>query len=132
MPGTGQSACNRPQSRQVEQAEIGGPGIAFPGCSRSQCVIRPGLGLGAHVAAVISSPLWGVSDVALRALKLRHGHVILSSVYDAPESCVTHVTCVYPLIAAAFEFLAAHITSRQRHVSHAKTPLHRAFSQMDL
>lgn len=37
-------------------------------------------------ARVISSPLWGVSDVALRAFELRGGHVTLSSVYDAPEA----------------------------------------------
>ena len=53
-------------------------------------------------AVVISSPLWGVSDVALRACKLRRGRVILSGVYDAPRSCVTRVTCLYPLVAAAY------------------------------
>ena len=37
-------------------------------------------------ADVISSPLWGVSDVALRAFELRRGRVILSGVYDAPEA----------------------------------------------
>src|SRR5258708_20866635 len=100
MPGTGQSACNRPQSRQGHQAQIAALGIALPGCSRSQCVIRPGLGLGAHVAAVISSPLSGVSDVALRALKLRHGHVILTSVSSPPDTSVTHSPSVYPLLAA--------------------------------
>jgi hypothetical protein len=43
-------------------------------------------GAGAHVAAVISSPLWGVSHVALRAFELRGGRVILSGVYDATEA----------------------------------------------
>ena len=56
----------------------------------------------AQVTAVISSPLWSVSDVALRACKLRRGRVILSGVDDAPGSCVTHVTCLYPLVAAAY------------------------------
>ena len=36
--------------------------------------------------AVISSPLWGVSHVALRAFELRGGRVILSGVYDATEA----------------------------------------------
>jgi hypothetical protein len=40
----------------------------------------------AQVAAVISSPLWGVSHVALRGFELRGGRVILSGVYDAPEA----------------------------------------------
>src|SRR5690348_15908854 len=53
--------------------------------------------------AVISTPLWGVSHVALRAFELRGGRVILSGVSDASGSCVTHVTCLYPLVAAAFE-----------------------------
>jgi hypothetical protein len=35
---------------------------------------------------VISSPLWGVSDVTLRAIWLRRGRVILSGVYNAPEA----------------------------------------------
>src|SRR6266487_482799 len=35
---------------------------------------------------VISSPLWGVSHVALRALELHGGRVILSGVYDATEA----------------------------------------------
>jgi hypothetical protein len=43
-------------------------------------------GTATHVAAVISSPLWGVSDVALGAFELRGGRVILSGVYDAPEA----------------------------------------------
>ena len=34
----------------------------------------------------ISSPLWGVSDVALRAFELRRGRVILSGVHDGPEA----------------------------------------------
>jgi hypothetical protein len=51
-------------------------------------------------SADILSPLWGVSHVALRAFELRGGHVILSGVYDAPGSDDTHVTCVYPLVAA--------------------------------
>ena len=54
----------------------------------------------ARRAAVISSPLWGVSHVALRAFELRGGRVILSGVYDATGSDVTHVTCVYLLVAA--------------------------------
>jgi hypothetical protein len=54
----------------------------------------------AHRTALISSPLWGVSHVALRAFELRGGRVILSGVYDAPGSDVTHVTCVYLLVAA--------------------------------
>ena len=37
-------------------------------------------------SAVISSPLWGVSDVALRAFELRSGRVILSGVHDVPEA----------------------------------------------
>jgi hypothetical protein len=36
--------------------------------------------------AVISSPLWGVSHVALRGFELRGGRVILSGVCDAPEA----------------------------------------------
>jgi hypothetical protein len=40
----------------------------------------------AQVAADILSPLWDVSDVALRAFKLHRGHVILSRVHDAPEA----------------------------------------------
>ena len=44
---------------------------------------RPG---NARGAAVISSPLWGVSDVALRTFQLRSGRVILSGVYDALEA----------------------------------------------
>jgi hypothetical protein len=47
-----------------------------------------------------SSLLWGVSDVALRAFELRRERVILSGVYDAAGSDVSHVTCVYPLVAA--------------------------------
>src|SRR5258708_39849867 len=91
------SKGSMPAAARIARRQHAGPEIG------SHSVTGAGLGP-ARIAAVISSPLWGVSDVALRALKLRHGHVILSSVYDAPESCVTHVTCVYPLIAAAFEF----------------------------
>jgi hypothetical protein len=47
-----------------------------------------------------SSLLWGVSDVALRAFELRRERVILGGVYDAAGSDVSHVTCVYPLVAA--------------------------------
>jgi hypothetical protein len=43
------------------------------------------VGENAHIAAVISSPLWGVSHVALRAFELRGGRVILSGVFDATE-----------------------------------------------
>jgi hypothetical protein len=53
---------------------------------------------------LITSPLSGVSHVALRTPELRGGHIILSGVSDAAGSCVTHVTCLYPLVAAAFEF----------------------------
>ncbi len=61
---------------------------------------QPSGAAAARVAAVISSPLWGVSDVALRAFELRSGRVILSGVYDAPGSDVTYMTCVYPLVSA--------------------------------
>jgi hypothetical protein len=37
-------------------------------------------------SADISSPLWRVSHVALRAFELGSGRVILSGVYDAPEA----------------------------------------------
>ncbi len=37
-------------------------------------------------AIVISSPLSGVSDVALRGIEPRRGRIILSGVYDAPEA----------------------------------------------
>src|ERR1700733_1874740 len=40
----------------------------------------------ARGAADISSPLWGVSHVALRAFELRGGRAILSGVYDAAEA----------------------------------------------
>jgi hypothetical protein len=48
--------------------------------------VDPGVDKGGGDALVISSLLWGVSDVALRTFELRSGRVILSGVYDALEA----------------------------------------------
>jgi hypothetical protein len=69
------AAAHRPWS--------GRGGVA--GRTSSRCVICSRCS-NAHTAADISSPLWGVSDVALRGFELRGGRVILSRVYDAPEA----------------------------------------------
>jgi hypothetical protein len=54
----------------------------------------------ARVAAVILSPPWGVSHVALPASVLRGGHGALSGVHDAADVRHPAWTCGYPFLAA--------------------------------
>jgi len=54
---------------------------------------------GVGVTVVISSPLWGVSHVALRAFELRGGRVILSGVYDATEAMSRTASLPAPLVS---------------------------------
>ena len=80
----------------------------------------------------ISSPLWGVSDVALRACKLRRGRVILSGVYDTPGSWC-HPRDL-PLSPCRCRLL---VLGRAQNVTSAtclrrKTPHDQDLSQMDL
>ena len=90
------------------------------------------VGENARRAAVISSPLWGVSDVALRTFELRRGRVILSGVSDVAHVRRCTLTSGSSLLGAAFGFLFPRITSRGRHVSHAETPHDQGFFQTDL
>src|ERR1700730_14748994 len=73
-----------------------------------------------------------VYDVAFAGLRAASWTRYLKRCLRRTGSCVTHVTCVYLLVAAAFEFRAAPRTSRQRHVSDAKPLLYQGFSKMDL
>jgi hypothetical protein len=63
--------------------------------------------------------------------ELRGGHVILSGVYDAPGSDVTHVTCFYLLVAA----LLSSEPCPESHVSdmsQTQNPHDQGLSQMGL
>jgi len=73
--------------------------IAIGGCATTTEEAKASW-LPVQISVVISSPLSGVSDVALRAFELRSGRVILSGVHDAPGSDITYVTSVYLLVAA--------------------------------
>jgi hypothetical protein len=81
---------------------------------------------------IISSPPWGVSHVALRGRWACRGRVILSGVSDVAHVRRRTLTSGSSLLDAAFEFLFPLITSRGRHVSHAKTPHDQGFFQNDL
>jgi hypothetical protein len=92
---------------------------------------RHAVGIGA-ISADILSPPWSVSHVALRGSRPCRGRVILSGVHDAADATRTILTCGCSLLGAPFDLRFAPRTSRQRHVSHAKTPPHQGFFQTDL
>jgi hypothetical protein len=85
---------NGPAGERLGLAPILGPPPSLRALRRTLAIelaYRPGGLLAAnlhlkHISVVISSPLWSVSDVALRTLELRSRRVILSRVYDAPET----------------------------------------------
>jgi hypothetical protein len=105
------------------------PGLPF--ASRSPSVAEPPVAQ-TRGAAVILSPPWGVSHVALRGLQAVRGHVILSGVSDVADARRPALTCDCPPLDAAFGSHFPPRTSRGRHVSHAKTPHDQGFFQTDL
>jgi hypothetical protein len=69
-------------------------------CHRAWRPCQAGTDSGTPDPPAISSPLWGVSDVALRPLSFVVDAGYLKWCLRRTGSDVTHVTCVYPLVAA--------------------------------